>query len=1790
MNTRSFFPLFQPTAASPASGTPQLLEPLEPRIVLNAGGLSPLDAPVFEDTGMGPTGLDFRSSGFLGTPDDFVCANFDEGTVSVGKYDLLNEEYMVTNVNLGGTPVDAKWVNLADNENPVGFAAVNSKTGVLTIGKKVDWQYELTHYGAGVLDNPQAVAVGDFNNDSAEDLAVTSADNNKVAVFFNKNDDTGTFKAPVLLEAGAKPQGIVAGDFNGDGDADLVVVNNGPAAGPGTISYFASNGNETFEPGVQNNAGKGALGIGVFFWDDMDPSPDGVAVTNNGANTVSVFEWDDEDSFVPFATLTSGKFPSGVGAGDINGDGFADLVVANTGDNTLGVFYGEQGGIEERGFDAQTIFFAGEKPTGIVVKDADGILDGRPGVAVSCYKDNGILMMGNAADDPVFSVSIGAGTAASKLVYTDADGTAVTVALSGKGAGVFYFEGTGLSFDTKGGTTTVSSTGLDTALDSGFLNNTTTSSSLIFSTKETNLSTPGTFVDRIGSLTPLSKLTAPTVDFHGIQFNSPDGLALMTQIRDVTEKGEVEMAGRNAPAGIQFEARHIAADVGMETMSPLKKLIMASWASDGYLGTPWIDTMAINGDMAADIFFWGFNSKTRQALKTATVAGDVFANAGGGVTWWIAHGGGTFGAVTIKGDVTFLDPGFEGQAALSLSAGGLGSVTVDGDAQMRVQMTSLAADKQVVGKIKVGGDWIGSLETGREGASGGVGSIEVGGNVGIPGIEEAPPIPTEISAGFLGSMTIGGSSTSTVELTGRGQNTAPTLGSVLVKGEAGITGGSSWAVAGGIGSLTSPVVAMHPGEEALQASWINTLTVANNFDSVLLLSGRNTSGNTLGTAKLGSVTLPLDDGANWDINGKVGVLDVAGAFTAEVVASSISTLKVGGDYDGSLDLTGVGAPATVLGTATIGGNLLSDDWLIGDPRMIMFGTVGTLNVTGNVGTHLQASAINTLIVGGDMTGNLDLHGRWLTGNNSLNSATISGGVSSESWNAVWGIGTLNAGKGIGADINAGWLTTLNVGNKDNPNANFSGDLTLTGTSPIGAFNANVSGGLFQTEWNVNGPVTSLKGGFMSGSNIEATSIGTLVFNTWMDGDLHLNGNGTGNTTVLGTATIGGGVTGEIWSLSGGIGTLTVNAIKDGPPGNFDVDSVYTAFINTATVVGDWLGDSLSIEGGHATSPWIGKATIGGNLHTGIWYLGQVWNHKANGGIATLDVKGNVNTPITGAGIDTLLVGGDYTAALNLEGRWNGTALGKGTIQGNVTSTAWTLGAGIDTLMVGGDFGTVMIDPGDPQTLLSGTRAKTITVGGQFNAYLSLDGIGAGADTLGTLEVKGEGGFGPYSNVAVTGGIGTLKSTNATSDSNFSAGQIGNLIMSGNMGGMLSLDGIGSNNSTVLKTATLGRASSGIWMLNGGIGCLTTTAGQFAPFVEAAFVNKINTKTDYTGILLLTGRETGNTWINSATIGGDLDSPNWILEGPTGDRGGIGTLNVGNMADADITAAFLGTMTVNGPHSGNLDLNGQWRSGNTLGTANLKGGLSSQTADPVEDTDWLEWNIHGGIGTLNVVGNFGNPDACRIGGGVFSDLLTADFLTNLKVNGNVAMDANLQGRETGSTAPTLGTAKITGDFRAAQWEIAGDVNSITATGLFGSPFAGGTANIFATGSIKSLAANQFADTLVCAGGFREIPAGMPETFINPGATLGKVFVNGKNGGTDNWLMSNTNFVAPGIGTASLKWIDDFAECGIYGLSKAIGGGGIGKVTYEAGPTTKWTWPGTANEDALALIHVPGSNAE
>ena len=219
--------------------------------------------------------------------------------------------------------------------------------------------------------SPYSVAMGDFNGDGHLDLAVANGGSNDVSVLLGNGD--GTFQAARNFGAGlgGGPLWVAVGDFNRDGNLDLVVAN----SSSDSVGVLLGDGHGSFAPALTFPAGGTApqsVAVGDF---NGDGKPD-LAVANYYSNNVTVLLGNGDGTFGAarvVQTFGTSMSPICVSVGDVNGDRKDDLAVCTVGVSAVTVLLGD--GLGNFG-SPQTFTFAGD-PESIAIRDfnGDGILD-----------------------------------------------------------------------------------------------------------------------------------------------------------------------------------------------------------------------------------------------------------------------------------------------------------------------------------------------------------------------------------------------------------------------------------------------------------------------------------------------------------------------------------------------------------------------------------------------------------------------------------------------------------------------------------------------------------------------------------------------------------------------------------------------------------------------------------------------------------------------------------------------------------------------------------------------------------------------------------------------------------------------------------------------------------------------------------------------------------------------------------------------------------------------------------------------------------------------------------------------------------------------------------------------------------------------------------------------------------------------------------------------------------------------------------------------------------------------
>ncbi len=192
--------------------------------------------------------------------------------------------------------------------------------------------------GAGSLVT--AAALDDFNNDGVTDIAsasfyYSSYPPGNGSIFLGRGD--GTFSAPLpFVGAGfGTTSAIVTADFNRDGERDISTADFGDSYGYGqSVSISLGRGDGTFLPAAFLPYGIAARPAGLAVGDFNRDGWDDLAVVNSGDNTVLILLNDGRGQFGAAGTVLRyrvGDRPYHLAVADLDGNGLPDLAVADLG-------------------------------------------------------------------------------------------------------------------------------------------------------------------------------------------------------------------------------------------------------------------------------------------------------------------------------------------------------------------------------------------------------------------------------------------------------------------------------------------------------------------------------------------------------------------------------------------------------------------------------------------------------------------------------------------------------------------------------------------------------------------------------------------------------------------------------------------------------------------------------------------------------------------------------------------------------------------------------------------------------------------------------------------------------------------------------------------------------------------------------------------------------------------------------------------------------------------------------------------------------------------------------------------------------------------------------------------------------------------------------------------------------------------------------------------------------------------------------------------------------------------
>jgi hypothetical protein len=294
-----------------------------------------------------------------------------------------------------------------------------------------------------------ALAAGDVNGDAFADLVLVAG--KRLNIFFGGADRTWQKEPDVDVDLAADASEMVLADLNQDGKRDVVIADHDSY----TVSVLLGRGDGRFVP---------AEGSPLVAREGNQPHTHGLAVAdvngdthfdivtaNNNDGDLSLLLGDGKGKFIraPRSPFSCGKRPYPIAASDINGDGYADVLVPNAVPDsevkTLTVLLGtSRGDLAPAPFSPlvcdATVWYAatgdlnGDKRPDIVATHSEGF--------------SGATILLNAGEGkfvaaPGSPLEFGHGAWCVEIADMDRDGNADLVVAAGESIRVLHGDGSG---------------------------------------------------------------------------------------------------------------------------------------------------------------------------------------------------------------------------------------------------------------------------------------------------------------------------------------------------------------------------------------------------------------------------------------------------------------------------------------------------------------------------------------------------------------------------------------------------------------------------------------------------------------------------------------------------------------------------------------------------------------------------------------------------------------------------------------------------------------------------------------------------------------------------------------------------------------------------------------------------------------------------------------------------------------------------------------------------------------------------------------------------------------------------------------------------------------------------------------------------------------------------------------------------------------------------------------------------------------------------------------------------
>ena len=272
---------------------------------------------------------------------DIVIIGQNASYIDISTVFLNNNDGTFTALDVGLTPIEQGDVALSDYNNDnyldISITGIGTPDRVTKLYKN---NGDNTFTESSIIlpgMNNGEIDWADYNNDNFQDFILTGFDDNPggtdsfyTKIFTNNGDETFTDSAIPLHQGWLGD--VEWGDYNADGNIDLVISGTG---GDGTERFtllYKNNGDGSF---TELDLGFAGVSHSTLEWGDFDNDGDldlflvGVTTTPGEENDIAtIYNNESSDTFTDSGITTfNASYYGDADTGDIDGDGKIDIII-----------------------------------------------------------------------------------------------------------------------------------------------------------------------------------------------------------------------------------------------------------------------------------------------------------------------------------------------------------------------------------------------------------------------------------------------------------------------------------------------------------------------------------------------------------------------------------------------------------------------------------------------------------------------------------------------------------------------------------------------------------------------------------------------------------------------------------------------------------------------------------------------------------------------------------------------------------------------------------------------------------------------------------------------------------------------------------------------------------------------------------------------------------------------------------------------------------------------------------------------------------------------------------------------------------------------------------------------------------------------------------------------------------------------------------------------------------------------------------------------------------------------